>query len=175
MLASMLSITSRRRLPDVVVQVAIIVIGFVVAAAVAAPTAFLGSFGLLIATGLALGFRHQVRPRTLGIGSAIGALLVYAWTVARDGPPEAAGLRNGASSAFLIGLILAGAFVVPGYLFGRAYRRSEGASARVDEAPDLGAHLLEAPRIAVRVGVLILAADVALILWYVNTMSNMGP
>ena len=150
-------------------------IGFVVAAAVAAPTAFLGSFGLLIATGLALGLRYQIRPRTLGIGSALGALLVYAWTVAREGLPEAAGLRNGVSSAFLIGLILAGAFVVPGYLFGRAYRRSEGASERVDEPPDLGARLLGAPRTAVRAGVLILACDVALILWYLGTMGNRGP
>ena len=67
-------------------------IGFVVAAAIL-PANFLASFGVLVATGVILGLRHQVRPRTLGVGSAIGALLVYAWTVARDAPPDAAGLR----------------------------------------------------------------------------------
>ena len=148
-------------------------IGFVVAAAVL--PAFLASFVVLVATGVILGLRHQVRPRTIGVGSAVGALLVYAGTVARDGPPEAAGLGSGVSSALLVGLILAGAFVVPGYLFGRAYRRSEECPAGVDKAPDLGARLLETPRNAVVVGMVILAADVALLLRYVDMMSKNGP
>ena len=148
-------------------------IGFVVAAAVV--PAFLASFGVLVATGVILGLRHPVRARAIGVGSAIGALLVYAWTVARDGPPEVAGLGSGVSSAILFGPILGGAFVVPGYLFGRAYRRSKECPAGVDKAPDLGARLVETPRNALVVGLVILAADVALLLRYVDMMSKNGP
>ena len=79
------------------------------------------------------------------------------------------------SSAFLFGLILAGAFVVPGYLFGRAHRRSEECPARVDKAPDLGARLLETPRNAVVVGLVILAADAAVIFRDADMMSTDGP
>lgn len=163
------------RLPHVIGTIAITAIGFVVAAAMFGPATLPGSIGVLVATGAILGLRSQARPRTIGVGSAIGTLVVYAWTMARDGPPDSAGLRNGLSSAVLLGLIFAGAFVVPGYLFGRSCRRSEEGPSRTDKAPSLGAGLLETPHNAVVVGALILAADAALLLWYADSMSHAGP
>ncbi len=163
------------RLPHVVGTLAITAIGFVVAAAMFGPATFPGSIGVLVATGVMLGLRSEARPRTIGVGSVIGTLIVYAWTMARDGPPDSAGLWNGLSSAVFVGLILAGAFVVPGYLFGRSYRRSGEGPSPTDKAPSLGAGLLETPHGAVVIGALILAADAALLLWYADMMSHAGP
>jgi len=165
----MRSPAERRARRLVVVDVAIVAAAFVVGAVVA-PATLLASFTVLVGAGAAVGLRGAPGKGPIAFGSAAGALLIYGWTVVREPPSDAsAALRNGLLSAMALALILGAAFVLPGYLFGRAFRRSRETAAPVDGGPDLTDRVEVPPGSGVRsdvgAGVLILLTVLAVILW----------
>jgi hypothetical protein len=164
----MRSPAERRARRSVVVDVAIVAAAFVVGAVVA-PATLLASFAVLVGAGAAVGLRGASGRGPIAFGSAAGALLIYGWTVVREPPSDvSAALRNGLLSAVVLALILCAAFVLPGYLFGRAFLRS-----RETEAPVDGSEFTDRVRVPpgwgvrsdVGAGVLILLTVVAVILW----------
>jgi hypothetical protein len=168
----MRSHAERRARRSVVVDVAIVAAAFVVGAVVA-PATLLASFAVLLAAGAAVGLRGAPTRRPIALGSAAGALLIYGWTVVREPPSDvSSALRNGLLSAVALALILGAAFVLPGYLFGRASRRSRETAALADGSSDF-ADRARVPsgsgvRSDVGAGVLILLAVVAVIVWIFN-------
>jgi hypothetical protein len=169
----MRSPTGRRSRRSVVVDIAIVATAFVVAAMLV-PASLLVSFAVLLSAGAAIGLRGASDRSPIALGSVAGALLIYGWTVVREPPSDLpAALRNGLSAALLLALIIGGAFVLPGYLFGRAFRRSSDTPALVVGSADVGDRGLVAPGPTVRsdvaAGVLILAAVVAVIVWIMRT------
>ena len=173
----MRSPTGRRPRRSVVVDIAIVAAAFVLAAALV-PASLLISFAVLLVAGAAIGRRGASERTAIVLGSAAGALLVYGWTVIREPPADvSASLRNGLAGAIALALILGGAFVLPGYLFGRASRHSRETPALVDR-PDLAGRERTPPgsvlRSDVGVGVLILIAVTAAILWIVRN-APVGP
>jgi hypothetical protein len=155
----------------VVVDAAIVAGAFVVGAVVA--PAPLASVAVLLAAGAAVGLRGAPTGRPIALGSVAAALLIYGWTVVREPPSDvSSALRNGLLSAVALALILAAAFVFPGYLFGRASRRSRETAALADGSSAF-ADRERAPsgsgvRSDVSAGVLILLAVVAVIAWIFN-------
>jgi hypothetical protein len=161
----------------VAVDVAIVAAAIVVAAALV-PASLLLSFAVLLAAGAAIGLRGASQRGPIVIGCVAGAALVYAWTVVREPPADvSASLRNGLAGAIALALILGAAFVLPGYLFGRASRRSR-VTPVLTEGPDLADRGRSAPGAALRsdvgVGVLILVAVTAAILWILRN-APVGP
>jgi hypothetical protein len=169
----MRSPSARRSRRSFVVDIAIVAAALVMAAMLV-PASLLVSFAVLLAAGAAIGLRGASDRRPIAVGSAAGALLVYGWTVVREPPSDvSAALRNGLLSALALGLILGAAFVLPGYLFGRAFRRSLDLPALVEGGAEVGDRAQVAPGPTVRsdvgAGVLILAAVVAVIVWIMRT------
>ena len=169
--------SSGRSRRSIVVDVAIVAAAFVVAA-VLVPASLLVSFAVLLGAGVALGLRGSSDRRPIAIGSLAGAALVYGWTALREPPSDlSASLRNGLASALLLGLILGGALVLPGSLFGRAFRRSRDASVPVEGDADVGDRTQGASGSIVRSdiggGVLILAAFAAVIVYLM--LHPLGP
>jgi hypothetical protein len=165
----MRSPAERRARQSVVVDVAIVAAAFVIGAVVA-PATLLASFAVLLGAGAAVGLRGAPERGPIAFGSAAGALLIYGWTVAREPTSDvSASLRNGLLSAVALALVLGAAFVLPGYLFGRAFRRSRETAALADGGSDFADRARVPPAWGVRSdvgsGVLILLADVAVILW----------
>lgn len=163
-----------RPLP-VAMDIAIVAVG-VVAAAAAVPATLLASLAALVAAGVAVGVRRESRWRWIAVGAMAGALVIFAWTLAVEPPSDPlASLRTGGSSAIAFGLIVGAGFVLPGYLFGCAYRRSaelplgQGA---VDPDERTGQRSV---RSSIALGCLILAVDVAVILSLSRTFSQLGP
>jgi len=158
---------------SVVVDIAIVAAAFAVAATLV-PASLLVSFAVLLAAGVAIGLRGASDRGPIVLGSVAGALLVYGWTVVREPPSDvSAALRSGLSSAILLALVLGGALVFPGYLFGRAFRRSREIPTSIDGCADGADRGQGAPGPTVRsdvgAGVLILAALVAVIVWIIRT------
>jgi hypothetical protein len=155
----------------VIVDVAIVAAAFVVAALLA-PASLLLSVAALLAAGAAIGLRGASQRGPIVIGSVAGALIVYGWILVREPPANPSdALRNGISSAVAIALILGAAFVLPGYLFGRASRRSRETPV-LTEGPDLADRGRFAPGAVLRsdvgIGVVILVAVVGVIVWIVR-------
>jgi hypothetical protein len=160
--------SSGRSRQSIVVDVAIVAAAFLVAAALV-PASLLVSFAVLLGAGVAIGLRGSSDRRPIAIGSLAGAALVAGWTALRELPSDvSAALRNGLASALLLGLILGGALVLPGSLFGRAFRRSRDASVPVESNADVGDRAQVASdslRSDIGGGVLILAAFAAVIVY----------
>lgn len=165
----MRSPAERRARRSVVVDVAIVAAAFVVGAVVA-PATLLASVAVLVGAGAAVGLRGASGRGPIAFGSAAGALLIYGWTVVREPPSDvSAALRNGLLSAVALALVLGAAFVLPGCLFGRAFRRSRETEAPVDGGSEFTDRVRVRPGWGVHsdvgAGVLILLTVVAVILW----------
>ena len=133
----------------------------------------LASFAVLFAAGGLVGVRRQSPWRWIAIGSTAGALVVYAWVLVHEPTPDVDGFRNGVSSAIAAGLILAAGFVVPGYLFGRSYRRSGESTDSSADVADSGGEPVAPSEPSVRSmmtgGCLILLLDMVVILKFLST------
>jgi hypothetical protein len=162
-------------MPPAVVDVAMVAGAVIIGAAVW--PAMLVSFAVLFAAGAVIGLRGRSERRWLAIGSVVGGLLVYAWVVVREPSASIDGLRNGGSSAVLIGLAMAAALVLPGYLFARASRRSGETPGRSDDSSGAAGRSSAPPepsaRAMVTVACLILAVDLVVVLKFFAT--PLGP
>lgn len=172
----MRSPSGRRSRRSVAVDIAIVAAAFVMAAMLV-PASILLSFAVLLAGGAAIGLHGASDRRPIAFGSMAGGLVVYGWIVLRGPPTDlSSALRNGLASALLLALILGGALVVPGYLFGRAFRSSrEEQVLKSDDEVDDRAQAAAGPTVRsdVSFGVLILVGFAAAIVYVM--LHPLGP
>jgi hypothetical protein len=161
-----------------VVQILIVLVGFG-GASVLAQTNLLASFLVLLVTGAVVGIQRDAGLDSVAIGSTLGAVMVdLVWLITRDRRSEPLPNAIAASlpSAVVLGLVLGGLFVLPGYLFGRAWRRSSdtpawgpssaGGADGVDHRPSTTAYVAGGCAILLLVGVIVL--------WLLSSLSHWG-
>jgi hypothetical protein len=167
------------RIPPDAIQVGIVVAGFGLGAATAQAN-LLASFGVLLGAGFLAGVVRDAHWEAAAAGSVLGSAAVdIAWVVLneRRSEPIGSSILGSIGPALGIGFLLAGAFVLPGYLFGRAYRRSsdtpawtsgsaEATPPRIDQQPGTGTY--------VAFGCAILVVVALAIVWIVKGISSMG-
>ena len=161
-----------------VVQVLIVVVGFG-GASLLAQTNLLVSFVVLIVTGAIVGVQRDAGLESLAIGSALGATTVdLVWLITREQRSEPLPNAIAASlpSAVVLGLVLGGLFALPGYLFGRAWRRSSDTPAWGPPSVDGAAGVTHGPSPTAYVGggCLILVFVGVLFAWLLSSLSHWG-
>ena len=161
-----------------VVQISIVLVGFG-GASVLAQTNLLVSFVVLLVTGAVVGVQRDPGLDSVAIGSALGAVIVdLVWTITRDRRSEPLPNAIAASlpPAVVLGLVLGGLFVLPGYLFGRAWRRASDTPAWGPSSPDGAAGVERRPSTTAYVagGCVILLLVGVLFLWLVSSLSHWG-
>ena len=161
-----------------VVQILIVLVGFG-GASVLAQTNLLASFLVLLVTGAVVGVQRDAGLDSIAIGSALGATMVdLGWLVTsgQRSEPLPNAIAASLPSALVLGLVLSGLFVLPGYLFGRPWRRSSDtpawgpsgvdAVAGVDHRPSTTAYVAGGCAILLLVGILVL--------WLLSSLSHWG-
>jgi hypothetical protein len=161
-----------------VVQILIVLVGFG-GASILAQTNLLASFLVLLVTGAIVGIQRGAGLDSVAIGSALGAVTVdLVWLITRErrSEPLPDAILGSLPSAVVLGLVLGGLFVLPGYLFGRAWRRSSDTPAWGPFSVEGAAGLDHGPSTTTYVagGCLILLLVGVMLLWLLSSLSHWG-
>jgi hypothetical protein len=166
-----------------IAQVVIVVVGIAVGAVLAIPHAevtlpgLLASVAFLVVTGVIVGAQDHPYWEAIPLGSGMGAVLVLAWA-ASQGPSDMAlgTVQTSLYSVIAFGLVMGVAWVLPGYLFGRAFRGGDKDLTWDADASDPAPPVAATPsrrRYAIA-GFLILVADVVLVMFIIDGLSHLG-
>jgi len=173
-------IAGRRTPPPIVRDSATVVAGFALAAIVSSLQLLLGLL-VLGAVGIVLGMRRNPRWGGIVIGSILGGVVLDAAAVlvqAGSTQPASERFVSALGSALLVGTVLGGALVLPGYLFGRAYRRSVETPGEGEPVPGTpGESAVRGPSVISYAGsgCAILLLDVTLVFLLIQGLRNIAP
>lgn len=173
-----LAVRGLSALAPLVGQVLIVLVGFG-GASLLAQANLLASFLVLLVTGAIVGVQRNAGLDSVAIGSALGATtvdLVWLITHGQRSEPLPNAVAASLPSAIVLGLVLGGLFVLPGYLFGRAWRRSSDTPAWGPPSMDGPAGVDHGPSTTAYVGggCLILVFVGVLSFWLLSSLSHWG-